>query len=41
MRENELPLLEYDDDKNAVLMPNYDNLQLHLPPKAIFRLFRF
>ena len=36
LKENELPLLEYDDDKNAVLMPNHDNLQLRLPPKAIF-----
>ena len=36
MRENELPLLEYDDDKHAVFMPNYDNLQLRLPPKAVF-----
>lgn len=34
--KNEIPILEYDTDKNAVIMPNHENLDLQLPKKAVF-----
>lgn len=36
MTEYDLPILEYDSDKSAVLMPNHDNISVHLPSKAVF-----
>lgn len=32
---NEIPLLEFDTDKNAVIMPNHEQIDVHLPPKAV------
>lgn len=34
--KNEVPILEYDDSKNAVIMPTHENLNLKLPEKAVF-----
>lgn len=34
--KNEIPILEFDTDSTAVLMPNHEKLNLHLPPKAVF-----
>lgn len=34
--KNEFPILEYDDNKGSVIMPNHENLNLCLPPKAVF-----
>ncbi len=36
MKENEIPILEYDSDPNAVIMPNHANLSIKLPRKAVF-----
>ena len=34
--KNEIPILEYDSDRSAVLMPTHENLNLKLPKKAVF-----
>lgn len=34
--KNEIPILEYDDDKSAVIMPTHENLNISLPRKAVF-----
>lgn len=36
LKEQNLPLLEFDEDRNAVLRPDHENLGLHLPEKAVF-----
>ncbi|PNP87923.1 phosphorylase [Gardnerella vaginalis] len=36
MTEYDLPILEYDSDKSAVLMPKHDNISVQLPSKAVF-----
>ena len=34
--KNEIPILEYDSAKQAVIMPNHENFDLELPRKAVF-----
>jgi len=34
--KRELPILEYDDAPEAVIQPDHEHLDLHLPPKAVF-----
>lgn len=34
--KNEIPILEYDDNQSAVIMPNHENLKLELPEKCVF-----
>lgn len=34
--KNEIPLLEFDTDKNAVIMPDHQHIDVQLPPKAVF-----
>ncbi len=34
--KNEIPILEYDTDPAAVIMPEHEKLELHLPGKAVF-----
>ena len=34
--KNEIPILEFDTDTSAVLMPTHEHLDLHLPKKAVF-----
>ena len=34
--KNEIPILEYDDNPCAVLMPAHEKLNIHLPEKAVF-----
>ncbi len=34
--KNEIPILEYDSEKQAVIMPNHENFDLELPRKAVF-----
>lgn len=34
--KNEIPILEFDTDPTAVLMPRHENLDLKLPSKAVF-----
>lgn len=34
--KNEIPILEFDNDTSAVIMPTHANLNLKLPAKAVF-----
>ena len=34
--KNDLPILEYDDEKDAVIMPGHENLPLTLPERAVY-----
>ncbi len=34
--KNKIPILEFDTDKSAVIMPTHEKLNLHLPKKAVF-----
>lgn len=34
--KNEIPILEFDTDATAVIMPTHENLELNLPKKAVF-----
>ncbi len=34
--KNKIPILEYDDNPCAVLMPAHEKLNIHLPEKAVF-----
>ncbi len=34
--KNEIPILEFDTDNTAVIMPTHENLKLSLPRKAVF-----
>ena len=34
--KNEIPILEFDTDKTAVIVPTHENLDLKLPRKAVF-----
>lgn len=36
LEKHEIPLLEFDSDVEAVLMPNHEELDIHLPEKAVF-----
>lgn len=34
--KNEIPILEFDTDTTAVIMPDHEELGLNLPEKAVF-----
>ena len=34
--KNEIPILEFDSDKTAIINPNHNKLELQLPPKCVF-----
>ena len=34
--KNEIPLLEYDSDPSAVIMPGHEGLDMVLPEKAVY-----
>ena len=34
--KNKIPILEFDTEYKAVIMPNHEKLDLHLPRKAVF-----
>lgn len=34
--QNEIPLLEFDTDTDAVIMPDHQHIEVQLPPKAVF-----
>lgn len=34
--KNEIPILEFDTDKEAVIIPRHQNLDMRLPEKAVF-----
>ena len=33
---NDIPLLEYDTDPGAVIMPDHEHIEMRLPKKAVF-----
>ena len=36
IKKNEIPILEYDMDPNAVIMPDHEHIDVKLPEKAVF-----
>lgn len=34
--KNEFPILEFDSDQEAMIMPDHENLEMVLPKKAVF-----
>ena len=34
--KNEFPILEFDDSPRAVIMPNYEDLDIKLPEKCVY-----
>ena len=36
LHKNDIPILEYDDSKTAVIMPTHENLNIKLPVKAVY-----
>lgn len=36
LRKNSIPILEYDDTQESVLLPTHEHLDIKLPPKAVF-----
>lgn len=36
IHKNAIPILEYDDSTDAVIMPRHEELGLHLPEKAVY-----
>lgn len=34
--KNEIPILEYDTDPTAVIMPDHEHIEMRLPKKAVF-----
>lgn len=34
--KNEIPILEFDTEKNAVINPTHENLDIKLPSKCVF-----
>ena len=36
IHKHEIPILEFDDNPQAVLMPTHEGLDLHLPEKCIY-----
>lgn len=34
--KNEIPILEFDSDQEAMIMPDHENLEMVLPKKAVF-----
>ena len=40
INKHEIPILEFDDNPQAVIMPTHEDLGLDLPPRCCLRLFR-
>ena len=38
--KNEIPILEYDPNPTAVIMPNHEQISIKLPTKAVFAFLR-
>lgn len=34
--KDKIPILEYDSEPTAVIMPDHDHIQMNLPEKAVF-----
>ena len=40
INKHEIPILEFDDNPQAVIMPTHDDLGLDLPPRCVYGFFR-
>ena len=38
IQKHAIPILEFDDNPQAVIMPNHEGLDLHLPKKCVYCL---
>lgn len=38
--KHEIPLLEFDSDPSAVIMPTHEGLDIQLPPKCVYAFGR-
>ena len=36
IQKHAIPILEFDDNPQAVIMPNHEGLDLHLPKKCVY-----
>ena len=36
IQKHAIPILEFDDNPHAVIMPNHDELDLQLPKKCVY-----
>lgn len=36
IQKHEIPILEFDDNPQAVIMPTHEGLDLHLPEKCVY-----
>ena len=36
IHKHEIPILEFDDNPQAVIMPTHEGLDLHLPEKCVY-----
>lgn len=36
IHKHEIPILEFDDNPQAVIMPTHEGLDLHLPDKCVY-----
>ena len=36
IQKHAIPILEFDDNPHAVIMPNHESLNLHLPKKCVY-----
>ena len=36
IQKHAIPILEFDDNLQAVIMPNHEGLDLHLPKKCVY-----
>ena len=40
IHKHEIPILEFDDNPQAVIMPTHENLGLDLPARCVYGFFR-
>ena len=38
--KNEIPIVEYDSNPVAVIMPDHEHIDINLPKKAVFAFLR-
>ena len=40
IHRHEIPILEFDDNPQAVIMPTHEGLDLHLPEKCVYAFLK-
>lgn len=40
IHKHEIPILEFDDNPQAVIMPTHEGLDLHLPEKCVYAFLK-